>query len=162
MSNESHDGSESLFQQSKIKLYGRVVSDLKVTAKKGDKERALPEGSYGNGADTLARIFGFEFEGTYQDLPTPALFLLEGGGRKVEGTTESGDRLPSGMKVWSCDKNDISVRLDVATGPFGEILVGATRLAHQQLMASGMKVSGMDVSGMNVSGMDLSGMKRRG
>jgi hypothetical protein len=94
----------------------------------------------------IARIYGFSFEGHYYDLPRPALFLVHGEGTLVEGPLPS-EELPdrrysraparadrSGVgatdqsfsddiRVWVYDKGDFSIRLDVSTGSFEQILL---------------------------------------
>ena len=127
----------------------------------------------------IARIYGFAYEGTYYDLPTAILFGVHGDGELV---TELGadtpfrsraPRQPSlggiaaadfefadDILVWSYDKADYTVRMDVETGMFEQVLLEAyfSDAPH----VSGMKVAGSRVSGMKVSGMKVSGMKVAG
>jgi hypothetical protein len=99
-------------------------------------------------APKLARIYGFSYEGHYYDLPKPAIFLVHGDGVDAEGPFPGSStaqrrvsRAPTNvdrtgtagqtgsyaedMKVWSYDKGDFSIRLDVETGPFDQILLDA-------------------------------------
>ena len=96
----------------------------------------------------LARIYGFSFEGQYYDLAKPALFLVHGPGEvadRVVGTDARYARAPEeadrtgvaaqgysfseDIRVWSYDTGDYSIRLDVETGTFEQILLDAeTRL----------------------------------
>jgi hypothetical protein len=64
------------------------------------------------------------------------------------------------IRVWSYDKADYTIRMDVETGMFEQVLLDAyfSDGAH----VSGMKVAGSRVSGMKVSGMKVSGMKVAG
>lgn len=94
----------------------------------------------------LARIYGFSYEGHYYDLTKPAIFLVHGPGSDPEairpantGPDARFDRAPADadrtgvaqtdssfsedMRVWSYDKGDFSIRLDVETGPFDQILL---------------------------------------
>lgn len=96
----------------------------------------------------LARIYGFSYEGHYYDLPKPAIFLVHGPGldaegpfpgssvaqRRVSRAPTNADRTGTAgqtgsyaedMKVWSYDKGDFSIRMDVETGPFDQILLDA-------------------------------------
>ena len=100
-----------------------------------------------DGSSRLARIYGFSFEGQYYDLPKPALFLVHGDGDLADSPVGAGGsarqaRAPdvadltgvaaedysfsTDMRVWSYDKGDFSLRLDVETGPFDQILLDAT------------------------------------
>ena len=96
----------------------------------------------------FARIYGFSFEGHYYDLPKPVILLVHGEGMDAEGplpgdsqamrriarTSPDTDRtgvasevasFPDDMKVWAYDMADLSIRLDVETGPFEQILLEA-------------------------------------
>lgn len=136
----------------------------------------------------LARIYGFSYEGHYYDLPKPAIFLVHGPGvsaelssglgvpwDRLERTTADADRTGVAgterstsfdIKVWSCDKGDFSLRLDIETGPFEEILLDAalvsegsnagfsgahTRLsgAHTRLSGAHTRLSGAHVGPKN-------------
>ncbi len=98
----------------------------------------------------LARIYGFSFEGQYYDLMKPALFLVHGEGEVADrvvgalgnarqarapeeadrtGVAAQGYSFSEDIRVWSYDTGDYSMRLDVETGPFEQILLDAeTRL----------------------------------
>ena len=95
----------------------------------------------------IARIYAFSYEGHYYDLAKPALFLVHGPGVDAErhvpgvsaGTKGRAARAPdktdrSGvaatprsfsedMQVWAYDKGDFSIRMDVETGTFEQILL---------------------------------------
>lgn len=100
----------------------------------------------------FARIYGFSYEGYYYDLPRPAIFLVHGPGVDPEGPrpgttiknqrisrnpadvdrTGTGGRTDSfsdDIKVWAYDKGDFSMRLDVESGPFEQILLEAALVA---------------------------------
>ena len=128
----------------------------------------------------LARIYGFSFEGYYYDLARPAIFLVHGDGASVEdlkspppppprasrapaeadrtGAAAQDYSFPEDMRVWSYDKGDFSIRLDIQTGSFEDILLGA------ECSGLGGAYSGMDAR-MRSSGMDArirsSGMDAR-
>jgi hypothetical protein len=94
----------------------------------------------------FARIYGFSFEGQYYDLPRPAIFLVHGQGVEAEpkaadnaasapadadrtGRTGQTGSLSHDIRVWAYDKGDFSLRLDVETGPFDQILLEAALVA---------------------------------
>jgi hypothetical protein len=131
----------------------------------------------------LARIYGFSYEGHYYDLTSPAIFLVHGDGVDPEAPPPDDPRVSRApasadltgvagrtssfsedMKVWSYDKGDFSLRMDIETGPFEEILLEAELAAEemqgyysgQRVRASGQRVraSGQRVraSGQRVRG----------
>ncbi len=131
----------------------------------------------------LARIYGFSFEGTYYDLPRPVLFLVHGEGFDFtdvrQGTKIFRDlaRAPAepstsgigaadfdfsdNIRVWSYDKADYTIRMDVETGMFEQVLLdiffsgggpgmsGAARIrrAGKRRAGFGARVSGARLSG---------------
>jgi hypothetical protein len=141
----------------------------------------------------LARIYGFSYEGTYYELPNPTLFLVHG-----EGESATDDNRPSGVRahasrapsdpsvsgvaaadfqfaddimVWAYDKADYTIRMDVVTGMFEQVLLdiyfgfdspGISGAKVSGAKVSGAKVSGAKVSGAKVSGAKVSGAKARG
>ncbi len=115
----------------------------------------------------FARIYGFAFEGLYRVLPRPALFLVHGPGLEA-GQVMSRLHLPQdapagsppqaagaghvlpqpdGLMVWSYDKADYSIRLDIRSGMFEQLLLDPSGAAE----ARGMSVHGMSVRGMSVN-----------
>src|SRR5262245_46793021 len=82
---------ETLLSQSTVKLYGRVLDgvDLKwksasFTTGKGDNGLLSKQLKYpGSDAPGLARIYAFSFEGSFYNLPRPAIFLVHGKGSAV-------------------------------------------------------------------------------
>jgi hypothetical protein len=136
------------------------------------KQQLLAEGA------GLARIYGFSFEGHYYDLPRPALFLVHGSGDLLEhGEHERTTLDTSGVmarewefsdsksnarnvRKWSYDKGDFSIRLDVETGPFEQILLAAVLRGGSPLASgSDLRTSGSDLrtsgSDLRISGSDL-------
>jgi hypothetical protein len=92
----------------------------------------------------LARIYAISYKGGYQLLPRPTVFLLHGPGTDPEALGPGGPRfrldapgappsstgLPSKLsvfaqdiRVWICVRDDMSVRVGIATGPLGELLL---------------------------------------
>ena len=133
----------------------------------------------------LARIYGFSYDGHYYDLTSPTIFLVHGDGvdpqvPRPAPPRERVSRAPANadltgvagmtgtfsedMKVWAYDKGDFTIRMDIATGPFEEMLLEAELVAEdmqahysgQRVRASGQRVraSGQRVraSGQRVRG----------
>ncbi|MGH6944444.1 MAG: hypothetical protein ACREH6_09520 [Geminicoccaceae bacterium] len=131
----------------------------------------------------FARIYAFSYEGRYYDLPKPAIFVVHGAGDDPEeprpaapddrlmrapadadrtGVAATADSFSEDIRVWTYDKGDFSIRMDVETGPFEQILLEAVLRSDQsRSFYSGMdlRVSGMD---LRVSGMDLRSRGGRG
>jgi len=132
-------------------------------------------------AGRFARIYGFSFEGSYYDLPRPVIFLVHGDGELVAEDLGkfSPARAPSptgltgiaaadfdfadGLRVWSYDKADYTIRMDVETGMFEDVLLAAILGGGPGGMdASGMSARGMSARGMSARGMSARGMSARG
>jgi hypothetical protein len=133
----------------------------------------------------IARIYGFSYEGAYYDLPRPVLFGVHGEGDpavltsnvvgpsmtnaqlaraprepSISGVGAADFGIADDIRVWSYDKADYTIRMDVETGMFEQVLLDAYFADGGHV--SGMKVSGMKVSGMKVAGMKVAGMKVAG
>jgi hypothetical protein len=135
----------------------------------------------------FARIYGFSYEGTYYDMPQPPLFLVHGEGEPVtlnsparkEGASRQTNpsRSPSdpelsgvsaaefqfsdGLRAWSYDKCDHTIRMDVDAGEFQDVLLGVV-FGDGGPAVSGARVSGARVSGARVSGARVSGARVSG
>ncbi len=139
---------------------------------------------YGDNA-RLARIYGFSYEGTYFDLPEPTVFLVHGKGVSATDGNKPGDlasrapndpslsgvaaadfQIADDIRVWNYDKADYTIRMDVMTGQFEQVLLdiffGFDSPAISGAKVSGAKVSGAKVSGAKVSGAKVSGAKVSG
>jgi len=124
----------------------------------------------------FARIYGFSYEGVYYDLPRPALFLVHGTGVPVTeafpgvgtpararapgepsltGVAAADFQFVDDLLVWSYDKFDYTIRLDVETGMFEDVLLPL--IGGGGPVVGGARVSGARVSGARVSGARLSG-----
>ena len=150
-----------LLDNSKILMYGRVLKGVTLDVAKADTlvDAALLKSRAG--VKQLATIYGFEFEGHYYDLPTPAVMLVHGNPQtpaKAGAAVESDPKLMEDIKVWAYDKGDYSVRLDVSSGPLEEILLGeALDDSAMAAQTSAKRISGKRVSGKRVSGKRMSG-----
>lgn len=156
---------ETLLSPSNILLFGRVVQDLKITDPPEDEpERPTAPGQLeqqlrSEGAN-FARILGFGHEGLYHVMSSPALFLVHGPGTPA-GTALAGLRapqtadvnhgiadpaLPEDVMVWSYDKADYSIRMDIRSGIFEQLLLGPADPPSR-----GMSVGGMSLRGMSIT-----------
>jgi hypothetical protein len=120
-----------------------------VTAAAGGtpSERVSVSAVYG---DRFARIYALSFEGQFVELTKPTLFLVDGPGIPLLSTNPTlGSTDVSGVAArqwdfawgivdqsdvsyWEYDKGDFSIRLDVDTGPFEQILLEALIRSNPQ------------------------------
>ena len=112
----------------------------------------------------FARIYGFSYEGAYYDLPRPTIFLVHGKGIDPEGTPAGLDpkqatlsRMPADsgrtglgtmtgsfaahLKVWAYDRADFTVRLDLDTGSFDNLLLSSELDGLDPMMRSAGSVA---------------------
>ena len=75
-------------------------------------------------------------------------------GDKDRAPVPAGALLPEDLVAWSYDKADYTIRLDVQTGSFEQLLLGGG--------PDGPQTRGMSVQGMSVRGMSFRGMSLRG
>jgi hypothetical protein len=123
------------------------------------QQQLFPPGATPTTGATLARIYAFAYEGQYYDLPRPMIFLVHGLGADPEGPRPGAAGTPAArfsrapadadrtgaasedygfsddMKVWSYDKGDFSLRMDVETGTFEQILLDAILMPESQSTA---------------------------
>ena len=153
-----------LLEHSRVLIYGRVITGITIDAS-AIKSGKLGSNSFlhsqltakaAGGKQNFATIYGFEFEGHYYDLPKPTILLVHGDPKspKAAGAAVEPDpELVNDVKVWSYDKADFSMRLDVESGPLEAILLDET-LDSSEMAAqtSGKRISGKRVSGKRMSG----------
>ena len=181
--------SESLLSFSEVLLFGRVLDDLvykqKPSTKQGNNRHLDEQFEEGKEIPQFAKIYGFAHEGTYFDLPDPAIFLVHGDGQSAtdgnlpgqlasrapndpskSGVAAADFQIANDIKVWKYDKSDQTMRMDVMTGMLEQILLdvyfGYDGAGVSGAKVSGAKVSGAKVSGAKVSGAKVSGAKARG
>jgi hypothetical protein len=141
-------------------------------------------GQLGAANACFARIYAFSFEGAVYALPKPAIFVVHGGGTKVDGTgrttmdvsgvaAREWEFAASGnndLVYWEYEKGDFSIRLDTEAGPFEQILLAvalragadmADRSGAQLGVRSGAQLSGAQLSGAQLSGAQLDLRNRR-
>ena len=190
---------ETLLSASNIVLYGRVVEDISISAPKGNKSHnpsvAMSKGTLSglqrqlmrtelgdftaSGRETLARfarIYGFSYEGAYFECGVPVLFLVHGEGVppsdiKVPGPDPDDENFYKDLRAWSYDRSDETIRLDMDSGSFEEVLLstiggdggpGVSGARVSGARVSGARVSGARVSGARVSGARISGARISG
>lgn len=164
---------ETLLTPSGIKLYGRVVTGLTVPVPAaptlGDNNFLFKQLAANN--PKFARIYGFSHEGHYYDLPKPAIFLVHGNGTAIafqnhqrtdvdssgvvarEWEFADNDPANKDLMMWEYEKGDFSIRLDIESGPFEQILLAATlRGGSAATSGADLRSSGAD---LRISGADL-------
>lgn len=118
---------ESLLSEATVHLFGREMSDLKLdTGKYGDGTVAA---AVKGAKRVVARIHAFAFQGEFVQLVSPALFVLPATGAQVKanldltGLARIPDTLNQDLTVWTVERDDLTVRLDVMTGSYGRVLL---------------------------------------
>jgi hypothetical protein len=140
------------------------------------QQQLFPPGVTPTTSARLARIYAFAYEGHYYDLPRPMIFLVHGPGADPEAPKPGGaprvSRAPADadrtgiasqnysfaddMKVWSYDKGDFSLRMDVETGTLEQILLDATLAgAGGTYAGANAQIAGANVRGANVRGANV-------
>ncbi|MEP9388842.1 hypothetical protein [Mesorhizobium sp. KR9-304] len=181
---------ETLLSASAVFLYGRMVGDLQLVADTELKQRPKRKGANLFLQSQLkaekagfARIYAFSYEGYIYDLAKPALFLVHGGGYEIDSpepedleyqrlsrspgrATWTGVGRQSGvfsldMRVWVYDKGDFSMRLEVETGTFEDLLL-VSELDEEAWGSGGRSGSGRSGSGRSGSGRSGSGRSGSG
>jgi len=125
---------ETLLSSSSIKLFGRPLAGLTWSKPEGSSLGAqgfLKEAFKADGAQ-LAMIYGYSYQGQYQALMQPALFLVHGAGSSTSGGKTASMGLiakdfefESDIVFWDYDRADFSLRLDIDSGPLERILLEA-------------------------------------
>jgi hypothetical protein len=175
---------ETLLSPSNVLLYGRLAKDLTFTFLQPTPANTPVPRLGGNNflqqqlqaaGATLARIYAFAYEGHYYDLPRPMIFLVHGTGADPEAPKPGGPRFSRApadadrtgaasqsysfaddMKVWSYDKGDFSLRMDIETGTLEQILLEATLAgAGGTYAGANVQIAGANVRGANVRGANV-------
>jgi len=135
-------------------------------------------------------MYAFTFEGFFYELPRPVLFLVHGPGLpasdakagllggprrarapgepSLTGLGSADFQFSEDIMVWSYDKADYTIRMDVETGMFEDVLLAAMSgggpggFESAGMNARGMNARGMNARGMNARGMNARGMNARG
>jgi hypothetical protein len=181
---------ETLLSPSSIFLFGLVVTDLAIIktshypftkGKLGNNDQ-LGEQLNAENDPKFARIYGFSYQGTYYDLPSPTVFLVHGDGDdaaeaklatgkhrarapgepSLTGVAAAEFQFADDLRVWSYDRSDYTIRLDIDTGMFEDMLLDPFFGGDGGGGVSGARVSGARVSGARVSGARVSGARVSG
>jgi hypothetical protein len=156
---------ETLFGMSAVYLFGRRLEDLVINRNAYAGMQKLGKNNFlfnqlNDQDGVFARIFAFSFEGELFDLERPAIFLVHGLGidpdepaptnadyrrlaRSPGSSSKSGLGLQStsfaeGTRAWLYDKADVSMRMEVETGSFEQILLSCgVRLDGSGILDSG-------------------------
>ena len=140
---------DTLLSSSQVRLFGREFNGLsldtawlkKMASQSGPgKGGTLATKLDPNDDPKLARIYGFSYEGSYYKLDAPYVFLVHGDGTQIDvedpsmnhvGVEMMGERFLKEVRMWSYDKVDFSVRIEITSGWLEEILLDAAlRLAR--------------------------------
>ncbi len=159
---------ESLLTPSSVLMFGRVLSDLKLS---GSSTASSGGGGFlssqiGASNAKLARIYGFSFDGQYIDLVPPAIFLVHGNGTKpkkdldLSGIPLTDEDFATDIMVWTYDKSDLSIRLDPLSGTLEDILL-AYELGDMGSFA-GAQARGAQARGAQARGAQARGAQARG
>lgn len=186
---------ETLLSTSEVLLFGRELRDIVLLKDEHpgvDKGRGFNKFlaaqlmSGENNDARLARIYGFSFEGAFQELPSPAIFLVHGEGVNatrwmspkddgevidnapgrlasrapnepdLSGVGAAHFQIADDIRVWPYDKGDFSIRMDVMTGQLEQILLDVY-FEVEMPMLSGGRVAGGRVAGGRVAGGRVAG-----
>lgn len=153
-----------LLEYSRILIYGRVAAGITLDAAPADTDNPDQGEVLVNqdvlqskpGVQQLATVYGFEFEGHYYDLPTPTVLLVHGDPQSPKdagAVVETDPKLMDDIMVWTYDKGDFSIRVDVSSGPLESILLEeALDSSAMAAQTSAKRISGKRVSGKRMSG----------
>jgi hypothetical protein len=167
-------GTEDLVEEPPLGARARVPSDpVQKTLERvqgyrqnpGRLERALRKVSYHkddeDAHDTharFARIYGFTYEGQYYELPRPTLFLVYGPGITAEddpasftaqnvGVAAKDWKFASDIMMWQADDKDVSMCIDIESGPMKEILLHPIFELEEEIALTGAAASRGAVAG---------------
>jgi hypothetical protein len=129
----------------------------------------------------FARIYGFSYEGAYYELPNSTLFLVHGDGESATDGNQPGSlasrapndpsqsgvgaadfQIANDIMVWAYDKADYTIRMDVESGMFEQVLLDVMFDGGGPGGIAGANVRGANVRGANVRGANVRGANVRG
>ena len=141
---------ETLFASSTIRLFGRQFVGLSIgelglipnsnapllAALRSDRDDI-----------TLARIYGYSYQGNYYKLLEPAIFLVYGPGLPVTpaqypidlgivGVEFKDEVFASNVSMWAADQLDMAVRIDITVGWLQNILLDGDAAPAKNVTAS--------------------------
>jgi hypothetical protein len=166
-----------MLRQGNVKLIGEPFPELALGPNPGGPIGQLGQGflaqqlnaaltSQQAGNAAFARIYGFSFEGHYYDLPRPVIILVDGPGNPVAlpdpsiGQTDEAAHVwdfSSQLFEWNYDKMQMTIRLDLDSGPLQDIVLARALGERASASGSGAYGSGAYGSGAYGSGAYGSG-----
>jgi hypothetical protein len=111
---------------------------------------------------TLARVYGFSYEGRYYEMARPTIFLVNGDGAPSNTAVTSADepKPNANLMMWSADQADFSMRLDLDIGTFERLLLEAELGPDVQRLGFAGQSARLDYAGQNAR-LDYSGQSVR-
>ncbi|MEM8840165.1 MAG: pentapeptide repeat-containing protein [Pseudomonadota bacterium] len=167
--------SETLYTSEEVVLFGRVVTDIAVTEQVAAQAGGTPTVGF-HRTKRLVRVYGFTFDGIYYEMTTPILYMVDKPGVSIDKVAVPGPNplqaeFVKHLKAWTVNRNDRTIRLDVESGRFEQVLLdvlndggggGVSGARVSGARVSGARVSGARVSGARVSGARVSGARVSG
>jgi len=155
---------ETLLAPSQIRLFGRAFTALQINTDmlarafgqepgKSPFQNPMTDKLMPSYEPHLARIYGFSFEGNYHKMTAPAVFLVHGEGIEIAtafdeielsqlGVEFKAQNFAKGVKMWSYDRSDMSIRVDLLSGMLQDILLAPE-------FAAAVSVTGGEVAPRN-------------
>ena len=151
----------------------RSLTSLNEKAPADPKALAGEKAQNDEKAPTLARIYGFSFEGNYYKMAAPAIFLVHGPGIKVTagqnpidlgviGVEFKDEVFAEGVLMWGYDKLDQILRIDISSGWLQDMLLDP-EIGSSTNVTSGDLAPRSDMVGRSVmvGRSDMIGRKRK-
>lgn len=142
---------ETILASSHVRLFGRPFTGLEIkvdefkelAGKRSHRRNPLTDKLDKELSPTLARIYGFSYEGNYYKLDAPYVFLVHGEGEAVEipsnmqqvGVELMDEHFLDGVRMWGYDKVDFSIRIEIVSGWLEEILLDAAMGSSSNMTA---------------------------
>lgn len=150
---------EGLLAPGTVRLFGRPFTGLQIgeLGTSTTSNSPLVQQLLGSTDKSLARIYGFGYLGNYYKLPEPLVFLVFGPGMPVPsgfrvpeidtgiiGTEQKTFDFDEGVRMWSCDQLDITVRVDIRIGWVKDLLL-ATEMTSDNNVTGGAETRRADM-----------------
>lgn len=178
---------ENLLSSSSILLFGRHMKDIKINQRRAPNPfgNKLLDEQYRKKGARFARIYAVSFGGSFRELDPPVILLVHGRGELAQsrvnmgalakndprvsvapeavgktGTVGQTHQFSEDIHVWTYDKADFSMRMDISTGMLEDILIYAEFSGEMDYTSvGGGKVGGGKVGGGKVGGGKVGGGK---
>jgi hypothetical protein len=181
---------ETLLSPSNVLLFGRVLEDIAIVKKPGDRHNPFTQPRKGTPSQIelqllsddsrFARIYAFSYEGVFYELPRPVVFLVHGPGVDASEGSKGGEaggdgprdpnraRAPGNPSLIGTSAADFQHADDVKVWSYDQadytIRMDMDIGMFEQVLLDAVigGSPGTDVSGMNARGMNARGMNARG